>query len=832
MWRSIYEELIRTRCGDEQMDSDEVLRLKRRFEEVDEVVKAKTRGGLRLGFAPTSNSTVKSRVFWEGEEKEEESRMKQLAHKSLGLYHRKTYTQPSPSDNGEQDVLLDAEGEPDFAGLIPGTVTVDGFSHECRELAYSSKTSPVQSSRIPTKDLTPIKESSILRRIDEMKRGIHLYERSEEQEEADLKEFTGDAIQPASLDKQANPGSTECVSKLHDLLDCTDVFTNLTTKESISSEWASSKNANHDKWHLLWQIILAKELAIRLERPLEAPRPGFSRSVLAALTVQDLWFQNVEVVMEEMSLALSGVRKLAATGEVKSRAADHKKNGDDAMKNERWKDAKELYTKAIELDLSSAMYRAARSVADLRLGDWKSAAQDALIATRLDPKNTHAWNMLGASWKMGGNHVRALAAYERAVQAAGSEATNLMRQDLMEMKDKIGSLTSPQNGQDQLPQGKALKALGDQQWETFLHPTRLQSNCHEAQLEGLLCFAKQMKWPYLDELRDYSKDAWKKTTTGAISSCLVQDWLLGLTLPGKWMALKVMSCLVEMSPSIPSPQATDCFDHGYALPQCSYWRSRSVLGRILGAWQGVTELCGWVGPCPPIVLDRPTPKKKTLACVLVDAKTVHLPKSPVTDHDPYTAYWGPRADEDLWVYSDEMRNDKSWVVLQPPAQELKPVAVKAIRLKQVSSSSSSSSSSPPHDEHNIKYRASIEFSFVIKKIVPLTKVVSYALLTSPIFVSLPPCRGGTSDGHAVHVREIQRDTALFVPVHQMKEIDTKNSEGRLIVINAACEGGEIMARACHHKGLPEQSEEYMLATLRIVSDYQPVSLAFKTSVSL
>lgn len=500
-----------------------------------------------------------------------------------------------------------------------------------------------------------------------------------------------------------------------------------------------------------------------------------------------------------MPLNLSGLRKLAAAGEVKARAEDHKSQGDRAVEEGLWKIAREFYTKAIELDLGSATYRAARPVADLQLGNWANAAQDALVATKLGPKSVHAWDMLAAAWKGGGNDVRALAAYEHAVKLAGSKATNQMKRDLTEAKARVQELSSPRPGQDQASRDRALKALGDQQWDTFLHPTRLQSHFHEAQAEGLVCFAQHIEWPYLDELRANAKDAWKRTTAGgATVSCLMQDWLLGLTLPGRWMASKLMSCLIEMSPSVSKIRLTESHQQGLSLPRCSYWRSRSVLGRVLGAWSGVKSLCGWVGPCPPVVVDHTMSKQRSPACILIAAKSVDLIKaSSVASRDPdyHLARWRPSPDEDLWAYSDDMTNDEKWVTIpRPTVQDLRPVAVKAIRLKQTHPH-------VPADERNVEYRASIDFSFVIRKLVPLTKVVTYTLSTNPVFVSLPPCHGGKSGGHELHAREVQTDQIVVTPVHQMKDFDGSFKDGRLMVINAACNGGEIMARAwCAEKG--------------------------------
>ncbi|KAM5378550.1 hypothetical protein ACJZ2D_004504 [Fusarium nematophilum] len=775
LWSS-YEELIRTKCGDQQ--TAEAKRLRTRLEEVRKVIETKTKGSLRLEFTPGGKSSPKVRadVFLQGEQDKSGTEPHSIPHASLGQYYGEKYTRSS-SDHQE---MLDPEAEPNYAADIPGTITPEGFGIECWEAQCSSDSRPTDVKKGTTKDLEPVKDKSILRRIDEMRRGIHLYERSPEQAEADIKEFSGDAVQSAPSDEQAPVGQG-----LSHLLNRTDIFTDFTAKYSISSEWATQKKSDHGKWHLLWQIILAKELSLHLERN---PDLELSRSVQAALVIQDQWLRNVEVVMDEMPLTLSKVGKLTATREVKARAEDYREVGDGAVKAEQWKAAREAYTRAIELDLSSAVYRASRSVADLGLGNWSSAAQDALVATRLDPKYVHAWNMLGAAWKLGGNDVRALAAYERAVHVAGAEATDQMRRDLAETKAKIGRLSSPES--DQASRYRLLKDLGNQHWETFLHPTRLQSHCHAAQVEALVCFAQHIKWPYLDELRSCSRDAWKKTTAGAIDSCLVQDWLLGLTLPGKWMSLKLMACLVEMSPSVSRiPQAAS-FDHGLSLQGCSYWRSRSVLGRVLGAWPGVTSLCGWVGPCPPVVLDRDSSKKKPSSHVLVKPKLVNpvkIPEKSAADPD-----LRPRLNEDAWAYAEEMLDEKAWVVPRPPTQVLRPVAVKAIRLRQVQLQ---------HSATNVEYRASIDFSFVIKKLVPLTKVVTYALHTNPVFVSLPPCHGGTKDGHEMHVRELGQDGITVVPVQHMKDFEGRDKSGRLVVIHATCSGGEVMARAwCAEKG--------------------------------
>lgn len=589
------------------------------------------------------------------------------------------------------------------------------------------------------------------------------------------------------------PEQHHSLSDFCDLLSQTEIFSDFNTRPSISFEWTASKDTGHGRSNLLWQIILARELALRLRRSREKDSCRISRNVLAALIVQDQWFKNVQVVMEHVQVNLSGLDK-NSTDEVQARARDYKAKGDDAIEKEQWKEAKEYFAKAIDLDLGSAECRASRAVADLRLGNWAGAAQDSSVATKLDTQYLDAWQILAAAWKLSGNHVRSLEAYQRAVQVAGDKASPKLKRDLADAEAKIKELTSLNKEQDQLAQDDIRRQLGNQKWDPFLRRLRLQSRCHKTQVEGLVRFAQEMQWPHVGELRDYTRDVWGKLMRGAIGSCCVLDWLLGVTLPGNKMAFNLLCSLIELSPSVTNLHLAPSTEHGLSLPQCSYWRSRSVLGRVLGAWPGVSELCGWIGPCPPVVLDHAVSKKKIAAHILCDpalVPTIKTPDALLADPDQRLAHWRLRPNEDIQSYVSEMTNEKSWTVPRPPTQELKPVAVKAIRLRQLSFR-------PDSTDRDVEYKATIDFSFVLRKIVPLTKVVSFTLYANPIFVSLPACRGGD---HAVHAREMQQYDVSVIPVHNLRDHNGKVEKGRLVVINATCNGGELMARAwCAERG--------------------------------
>ena len=96
-----------------------------------------------------------------------------------------------------------------------------------------------------------------------------------------------------------------------------------------------------------------------------------------------------------------------------------------------------------------------------------------------------------------------------------------------------------------------------------------------------------MKWPYINELRDYAEDVYSNLRGGSTMDLNLHDWIYGLTLPGKWFTLEIMTALILCTPTIKSKVGISrYYDSGLSLPTRSYWRLRTVLGRVLG--------------CPPV----------------------------------------------------------------------------------------------------------------------------------------------------------------------------------------------------------------------------------------
>jgi tetratricopeptide (TPR) repeat protein len=186
---------------------------------------------------------------------------------------------------------------------------------------------------------------------------------------------------------------------------------------------------------LLWQIIVAKELALRLEHS-SSSGSGFTPRILASLIISKLWLTNVEIILADSKINAEEVAK-PKTQKESAKAEGFKTKGNEAMKGQKYKEAVDFYTEAIKIDLSKAIYRSNRSAALLSMGMVEEAHEDALVTTRLDPNYAKGWSRLGFTELKLGNGKRAQAAYQRAIEVAGPETTAQMKQGLADSEAKI-----------------------------------------------------------------------------------------------------------------------------------------------------------------------------------------------------------------------------------------------------------------------------------------------------------------------------------------------------------------------------------------------------------
>lgn len=480
------------------------------------------------------------------------------------------------------------------------------------------------------------------------------------------------------------------IGDLYNLLNRTDVFAEFTRESSVGLQWAAPRDDEYiGIWNFLRQIIVARELAVRLKHlDGDSSYAGFTARVLASLIVSDLWLKHTEIIITDTKLQIDGAEKVASDEE-RAQAEDFKNKGNDAMRDKAYEVAFEYYTKAAKIDVGNAVYRCNRSAALLELQNYEEAEGDAFLATQLDPKYAKAWSRLGMALFKQGYFKRARKAYERALHVAGNGATQQMRQGLADAKAKLEeAVAAIESETDRERQHKLQSDLLDEDWEIIGRVPEVHSLIHEQQVEGLLLFAEQMKWPYINEVRDYAEDVYSNIRGGSTVNIHLHDWLFGVILPGKWFAFKIMTALVLCTPSIKDRiGVSPYYDCGLSLPTRSYWRARTVLGRVLGCLPGVTGLCGWIGPCPPIELDPPEEGGKKPRHVRVKARRI----API-DHRPnrddgvidlgsgYDRFEATRIrpGEEMDAYLADMKDPGKWIVPEAPVQQTGACEIKAI----------------------------------------------------------------------------------------------------------------------------------------------------------
>ncbi|KAK6503882.1 hypothetical protein TWF481_008883 [Arthrobotrys musiformis] len=312
----------------------------------------------------------------------------------------------------------------------------------------------------------------------------------------------------------------------------------------------------------------------------------------------------------------------------------------------------------------------------------------------------------------------------------------------------------------------------------------LISLVHQRQCEGLIRFAETLKWPYMDEARNYIEGAYNDLITGKAIGFDMCDWLFGLVRPGKLFRHLIMNCVVYSSPSIRDFQGAPTFTCGLVLHNRSYWPRRSVLGGVLGGLRNLTPVCGWVGPAPKAEGVEP-------GWCQVDARKVTIPvpctKSQRTAEELEEARIGPdgrvmNAEEQI----SDLADISQWDVPSFPSRSNpndSTVTFKGIRLLLQQDQAVTSTLTP------LKiYRAAVDFDIS-------GSAVSYTLYSNPTFVAAHPCVGN----HLAHRTETKAIRKTIIPAVDLKE--TYLQYNSLLVIDATLKGEEVLARAwCSERG--------------------------------
>lgn len=591
---------------------------------------------------------------------------------------------------------------------------------------------------------------------------------------------------------------------------------NFTSEASISMAWTYPDEDKSAMADFLWQIILGKELARRLEKKQNNGYvAGLTPKVFATIIVADLWFKHVQFGLAEMKPDASSLTR-ADTQEVKGKADDWKQHGNNALSKMNYSKAIASYTEALELDPGNPVYRSNRSAAFCSAGCYDEALLDASLAIHLDANYAKAWSRAGLVYAKLGWWKKALECYKNAVligDMSGNKTTDATMRGLREAETQLSAAKKASETETNLRKQDAMrKAIEDQDFIPFPRTLVLYSKIHGYQVAGLLHFATKMKWPYINEVRETAEESYSDHLAGVIIPRARYDWLFGLTLPGQWFALKIMSALITCTLSFKETLNISLHeDSGLSLPTKSYWRIRTSLGRVLGCIPGVHSLGGWLGPCPPVEFDPPLDGKEPRHVRLSSREIQVMSHKPSESNENIKIRKSShhrdddlqrREGEELEPYLDEMYEPTNWIIPEPPVQQVSTCELKAIRLTPLVTQELK-------DQREWQYRAQLIF-----KMDDSEKLFSFKLYTNPVFITVPPCHKGPKGVHEIHLRELYRyaeyvEATISKPgwrniwtIEQLKDHKDEDSEAaEVMIINATGKGAEVLARAwCAERG--------------------------------
>lgn len=107
-----------------------------------------------------------------------------------------------------------------------------------------------------------------------------------------------------------------------------------------------------------------------------------------------------------------------------------KSEGNALMAKKDYNAAIEQYTKALEIAPANPIYLSNRAAAYSASGQHDKAADDAELATAVDPKYSKAWSRLGLARFDMGDYNAAKEAYEKGIEAEGNGGSDAMKRGL------------------------------------------------------------------------------------------------------------------------------------------------------------------------------------------------------------------------------------------------------------------------------------------------------------------------------------------------------------------------------------------------------------------
>ena len=163
--------------------------------------------------------------------------------------------------------------------------------------------------------------------------------------------------------------------------------------------------------------------------------------------------------------------------------------------------------------------------------------------------------------------------------------------------------------------------------ERFLQPATtfyVTALAKDAQKERLLSFARQMKWVNIHDVKHMLEEDSDGRIPLEYRNAYTSSWITGTILPGPSACWLAMRCLIDCDPTIiNAPHGFDKmqFNFGFQYGGCTYWYFENIVGKVMGASQGVNHDHGWIGPCTP------SDNLSRLQTLLIHTEPVHVKPS-------------------------------------------------------------------------------------------------------------------------------------------------------------------------------------------------------------
>ncbi|KAL3444302.1 hypothetical protein BJX65DRAFT_311080 [Aspergillus insuetus] len=434
----------------------------------------------------------------------------------------------------EARVFTEIKSDSRYLNLHCGTITVEGFSRECwnyEQLVRNTFNTELTNNECKHKFVFARLQQRMIELEKKDLRKIGLDRAADDKE---VMEFVGNlgcdeeerqwrAAQPVLVDSRTIPSAIS-----QRLVDGHQQTASLSAG-GLYRKWMGIKSQTGASW-----ILLRIDLGQGTAAPIEVDNgwyPEFTNGLWAQLIVADQWFPNTPANDEERGLV-----------EMMRRA------GDSTLEAGRYNEAIELYSMAIGMDPTNATTRCQKIRALLAKGIYSTAVKEASVAVRVAPTSMWAWHYLGLAYLQAECFTRADISFAKALALVESgKVPSGQYEALTKTQEEIASEKAPfENKQPELC------------WMGV-------STISQQQIEGIIRFAEEMQWPYLNEVREHAPRVCNDVSTGQCWIAVLHNWFCGLSLPGARFAHNIMPALISCSPSRPDALEYYCqFESGTA----------------------------------------------------------------------------------------------------------------------------------------------------------------------------------------------------------------------------------------------------------------------------